>query len=380
MSTIKHRRKTMRHEVVLTPAEEARARGREAGYQSGHDEGYLKGRADYIVSQHTASFPFRQVHVLYIASGKGFPYSPIDEAISSTLRGMVSQLTVIEPGQPISEIAYQIMPDLVLVLDGMFIENEQLDLIRQQGIKTAIWLTDDPYYTDMTTENVNHYDYIFTLESNCIPYYQQLGCPQVHHLPFAAYAEHYKPERTRSAQRREVSFIGSAYWNRVEYLNPIMDRLMQHNTIINGIWWDRLPNYAAYQDRIELNKWMGPQETSEAYNASKIVINLHRSHEDDSVNNNAVKIPAASPNPRTFEISACATLQLTDARSDLVKFYTPGREIETYSSPEELLDKVEYYLTHEKERRDIALNALDRTMREHTYGNRLNQMLSIVFP
>ncbi|MEC0372458.1 CgeB family protein [Paenibacillus chibensis] len=380
MSIIKHRKKIIRQEV-LSPAEEARLRGREAGHQEGYEEGYLKGRANYIVSRHAEnSFPFRQMHVLYVASGKGFPYSPIDEAIATTLRGMISQVTVIEPGQPISEIAYQIMPDLVLVLDGMFIQNEQLDAIRQQGIKTAVWLTDDPYYTDMTTENVGHYDYVFTLESNCIPYYQQLGCANVHHLPFAAYVEHYKPERMRSAQRREVSFIGSAYWNRVEYLSPIMDQLMQHHTIINGIWWDRLPNFAAYQDRIEVNKWMGPQETAEAYNASKIVINLHRSHEDDSVNNNAVKIPAASPNPRTFEISACATLQLSDARSDLAKFYTPGVEIETYSSPQELLDKVEYYLNHEKERREIALNALERTMRDHTYGNRLNQMLSIIFP
>lgn len=379
MSTIKHRLRVMQPEV-LTPAEEARARGREAGYQGGYDEGYLKGRADVIVSRHATSFPFRQIHVLYVASGKGFPYSPLDEAISSTLRSMVSQVTVIEPGQPISEVAYQIMPDMVLVLDGMFIQNDQLDAVRRQGIKTAVWLTDDPYYTDMTTENVSHYDYVFTLESNCIPYYQQLGCTQVHHLPFAAFPDHYRPSRKPSVPRREVSFIGSAYWNRIDFLSPIMERLMQRNTLINGIWWDRLPNFAAYQGRIEVNKWMGPEETAEAYNASKIVINLHRSHEDDSVNNNAVKIPAASPNPRTFEISACATLQLSDFRSDLAKFYTPGVEIETYSSPQELLDKIEYYLTHEKERREIALNALDRTMREHTYGNRVNEMLSIVFP
>lgn len=378
MSIVKHRK--MVHHYQPSPAEEARARGREAGYSWGYEEGYLKGRADYIVKSHRESFPFRQLHVLYVASGKGFPYSPMDEAISTTLRGLVAQVTVIEPGQSVSEIAYQLMPDLVLVLDGMFVQNEQLDDIRRQGIKTAVWLTDDPYYTDMTTENVNHYDYVFTLESNCIPYYQQLGCKQVYHLPFAAFPDFYKPARTPSPQRRDVSFIGSAYWNRIEFLSPIMDRLMQYNTLINGIWWDRLPNFAAYRDRIEVNKWMGPQETSDAYNASKIVINLHRSHEDDSVNNNAVKIPAASPNPRTFEISACATLQLTDSRSDLAKLYTPGKEIETYNSPEELLDKIQYYLHHEQERREIALNALDRTLREHTYGHRLNQLLSIVFP
>ncbi|MFU1793555.1 glycosyltransferase [Paenibacillus azoreducens] len=379
MSTIKRRNRVVQP-VRVSPVEEARTQGRKAGYLGGYEEGYLKGRADYIFKTHSATFPFRPLHILYVASGKGFPYSPIDEAISSTLQGLVARLTVIEPGQLTSEAVYQVMPDLVLVLDGMFVPNSQLDIIRQQGFKTAVWLTDDPYYTDMTMGNVSHYDYVFTLESECIPIYQQLGCPRVYHLPFAAYPGHFKPIGMPSVQRREVSFIGSAYWNRIDFLNPIMDRLMQHNTIINGIWWDRLPSYAAYEDRIEVNKWMEPEQTAEAYSASKIVINLHRSHEDDSFNNNTTKIPAASPNPRTFEISACGTLQLSDNRSDLAKFYTPGREIETYSSPAELIDKIEYYLTHEKERRDIALGALERTLREHTYGHRLNQMLSVIFP
>jgi hypothetical protein len=35
-------------------------------------------------------------------------------------------------------------------------------------------------------------------------------------------------------------------------------------------------------------------------------------------------------------------------------------KIETYSSQQELLEKVEFYLTHEKERREIALRALER--------------------
>ncbi|WP_375546930.1 glycosyltransferase [Paenibacillus sp.] len=361
----------------MSPIE--KARGREAGYQVGYDEGYLKGRADYIFRTHSVTFPFRQLHILYVTSGKGFPYSPIDEAISSTLRGMVAQLTVIEPGQLGSEVVNQVMPDLVLVLDGMYVPNDQLDAVRKLGFKTAVWLTDDPYYSDLTVGNVSHYDYVFTLESECIPIYQQLGCSQVHHLPFAAYPGHYKPIGMPSIRRREVSFIGSAYLNRIDYLNPIMDRLMQHNTIINGLWWDRLPSYTAYGDRIEVNKWMDPVQTAETYSASKIVINLHRSHEDHSVNYNTTQIPAASPNPRTFEISACGTLQLSDYRSDLTKFYTPGKEIETYRSPAELIDKIEYYLTHEKERRDIALGALERTLGEHTYGHRLNQMLSVIF-
>lgn len=124
---------------------------------------------------------------------------------------------------------------------------------------------------------------------------------------------------------------------------------------------------------------MGPGETAEVYSGSKIVLNMHRSPYDTTVNNNSVGLTAASPNPRTFEISACGTLQLADVRDDLASFYIPGQEIETFSNPSELYDKVNFYLDHETERREIALRALERTYREHTYSHRLHEMLSRIF-
>lgn len=355
-------------------------KGRIAGHRDGHEEGYLRGCANVIVSRPAQTFAFRQIHVLYVASGKGLPYSPLDEAIIATLQTLTAQVTVSDPRQPISDIAAQLRPDLLIALDAMDIPLEQIDAVRQLGIQTAVWLTDDPYYTDMTVAMAPHYDHIFTLELNCVELYRQLGCSSVHYLPFAAHATQYFPLTTPAPVRREVSFTGSAYWNRVHFFNPILPQLMARKIQINGIWWDRIPEYQAYGEKIELGKWMSPKETNESYNGTKIVINLHRSHEDDSVNNNALKIPGVSPNPRTFEIAASTTLQLTDAREDLARFYKAGEEIETYCSQQELLEKIEFYLTHEKERRNIALRGLERTLKEHTYGHRLDRMLSIIYP
>ncbi|MFD3261321.1 glycosyltransferase [Paenibacillus lentus] len=358
---------------------DSRWKGREAGLKDGFDEGYLRGRAKAIMEAPHTSFPIRPLNVLYVSSGKGFPYSPIDEAIIATLHTLATGVSVAEPGQPVSELAVNVSADLVLVLDGMELPVEEVDAIRAKGIRTAIWLTDDPYYTDMTVRTAPHYDYVFTLERNCLDFYRSAGCANVHYLPFAAYVQHYRPTLTRSPVRREISFIGSAYWNRVQFLQPIIGGLIDKGLMINGIWWDRLPEYASYPDRIEIGKWMGPGETAEVYSGSKIVLNLHRSPHDASVNNNTIGLTAASPNPRTFEISACATLQIADVRDDLSNFYTPGQEIVTFSSPNELLEKVNYYLTHETERREIALRALERTYREHTYSHRLHEMLSRIF-
>lgn len=361
---------------VALPAKQL---GRTAGFQEGFDEGYLRGRMDVLASRPAPVFPFRQIHIMYITSGKEFPYSPVDEGIQETLRSLAATVTVTNPSQPVAQLAAELRPDLVLALDGWNLPLEQVDEIRGLGIRTALWLTDDPYYTDVTAGIVMHYDYIFTLELNCVDFYRQRGCANVHYLPFAAYTGFYRPLRERAANRRNLSFVGSAFWNRVEFFRPIIQELMDRGLYINGFWWDRLFEPGIYPGRVEMDKWMGPHETAEIYSSSKIAINLHRAFNDASVNINSAMIEALSPNPRTFEIAASGTLQIVDARSDVARFYTPGVEIETFASQEELLGKIDFYLSHEKERRDIVLRALDRTLREHTYAHRLNELLSVIF-
>jgi len=220
---------------------------------------------------------------------------------------------------------------------------------------------------------------VFTLERRCVEFYRQAGCPRVYHLPLGVHPLHYHPMNAAPAKRKEISFVGSAYWNRVAVFDQVAAYLASRNTHISGIWWDRLDGYQQLAARIELGKWMEPAETAETYSGAAIVINMHRATDDSTWNSNSKGIGAISPNPRTFEISACATLQLTDIRDDLASYYTPGVEIETYASAEQLVEKLDYYLSHEEERKAIAQRGLLRTMREHTYAHRLRTMLGMLF-
>lgn len=163
------------------------------------------------------------------------------------------------------------------------------------------------------------------------------------------------------------------------FINKIAPVLESCNSMISGWWWERLPHYRRYGGRIKSGIWLTPEETAKFYYGSRIVLNLHRSHDDDSYNCNARKIEAFSVNPRTFEIAASGAFQMTDERSDLLNFYTPGEEVITYQSPEDCMDKIRYYLTHEDERREIALRSLRRTLLEHTYFKRIQALLTAVF-
>ena len=48
-----------------------------------------------------------------------------------------------------------------------------------------------------------------------------------------------------------------------------------------------------------------------------------------------------------------------------------------FDGTEDLLSKIEYYLSHDKERKAIAENAFQKVSENHTYLHRINTMLEI---
>ena len=78
---------------------------------------------------------------------------------------------------------------------------------------------------------------------------------------------------------------------------------------------------------------------------------------------------------RIFDVCGCGGFLLTNYQNELPLYYEIGKEVETFTSEEEFIDKIQFYLTHEKERRTIAENALKRTAQEHTYIHRISKLI-----
>ncbi|MBA4494333.1 DUF3880 domain-containing protein [Paenactinomyces guangxiensis] len=318
-------------------------------------------------------------NILFVTSGiKGEPYTPLEQAIFNALQKVVKRVTMIHPDQNLEELLKRLHPDLVLAFCGVFRPVNQINIIKGLGCKTAVWFTDDPYYTDITRSVAPQYDYVFTQDLGCVSFYQRLGCQKVFHLSLAADHSVFRPIDVDLSYQSDICFIGSGYWNRVYLIDALASYLSEKSVIISGIWWDRLRNFMLLKDKIRLNKWMKPEETARYYNGAKIVVNLHRSH-NDSYNRNSENIQAVSINNRTFEISSCGAFQLTDVRQDLSEFYTPGVEIESFTSINEFIQKVDYYLRNDNERKKIALRGFQRTMKENTYEIRIKQLIRKVF-
>lgn len=81
---------------------------------------------------------------------------------------------------------------------------------------------------------------------------------------------------------------------------------------------------------------------------------------------------------RNFEVPAIGTFMLaedtTDTADKLGDYFAPGEELVTFSSPDELVSLVRYYLAHPTEATRIAWQAYGRAISEHTYTDRFTRL------
>jgi spore maturation protein CgeB len=82
---------------------------------------------------------------------------------------------------------------------------------------------------------------------------------------------------------------------------------------------------------------------------------------------------------RIFDVLGCEGFLITNYQAELPEHFNIGEDLEAYTSLDDLIGKCEYYLLHDKERREIAHNGFEKVKKYHTYDIRLTQMLEIAF-
>ncbi|HKZ78741.1 MAG TPA: glycosyltransferase [Pyrinomonadaceae bacterium] len=77
---------------------------------------------------------------------------------------------------------------------------------------------------------------------------------------------------------------------------------------------------------------------------------------------------------RDFEAPMCRTCYLTGDTDEINEFYEVGREIDTYRTPEELIDKANYYLRHAELAEKLRNQGYRRALRDHTWLHRFKEL------
>ncbi|MED4206757.1 glycosyltransferase [Neobacillus mesonae] len=264
-------------------------------------------------------------------------------------------------------------PDIIISLNR-FLTPETIQQLKRLNIPIGLWVVDDPYLIKHHLKIAQMYHFVVTEDSGSVPVYRRKKM-EVLHLPLAVNPNYYYPMEVPKQYQYDICFVGSALPIRLKMIDDMAVFLKGKNFIIIGRWWERLKNYALLKPHI-LNRTIPPNEVAKYYNGAKIVLNIHRTCND--VQLNPQKIPAHTPNNRTFDIAACKAFQLATCRKDLDKYFDINDEIICYQGVHELKDKINYYLQNEEERQNIAENAYQRTMEQHTYVHRLKELIQMI--
>ncbi len=189
------------------------------------------------------------------------------------------------------------------------------------------------------------FDMVFVAQKDYLPRYRDaVGHDQVYWLPLAAAEDRHR--RLELPRIYEVAFVGN-----IARAHRTSARLR------------RLKKLASRFNTNDFFRHYPPDEVGRVYSQAKVVFNT-------SI--------AGDVTMRIFEGSGCGALMLTDSdQNGLRDLFEIGNEIVLFRDDEDLIEKISYYLAHDKERVEIAEAGYRRTTEDHTYGHRAQRILEL---
>jgi spore maturation protein CgeB len=207
------------------------------------------------------------------------------------------------------------------------------------------------------------YDVYVTTKRNITADLNRAGARRVTWVPFAYEPTLHYPEGPASEDEwqkwgSDVVFVGGADADRV----PFFRRLASDPTLrlrLFGGYWGRYRELRPAWGGFVLGR-----DYRLALGGSKIAPCLvRRANRDGHV-------------MRSFEVPACGAFLLAERTEEHLELFEEGKEMASFASPEELEDKVRYYVTHESQRRRIAEAGHRRvTGGGNAYRDRLIELL-----
>jgi spore maturation protein CgeB len=288
---------------------------------------------------------------------------------------------------------------------------EAIDEIRALGIKTVNWYCNGSYQLHLVKEISPHYDWCLAPEKFRLSDYLAMGARPIY-CQEAANPNVYKPYDLPIDF--DVSFVGQAYGDRPSHIKYLRDqgidiRLWGHGwrdyfserpepdpikralyvgrrlTTLQG--WQAvvgratrafgenagtatqtIPAPIAFPASI-LGGVLSDLEMIQMYSRSKINLGFSSCGETHKTEERILQVRL-----RDFEVPMSGGFYMVEYMEELEEFFEIGKEIVCYSGPEDLADKIKYYLLHDSEREAIRKAGHERCLRDHTWQKRFEKV------
>lgn len=207
-----------------------------------------------------------------------------------------------------------------------------------------------------------HYDVLFTSLPTHVAKFKALGV-RAEYLPLA-----FDPRMLKDCGERsiDIGFVGGL--GKDLFWNAGTDTLEAVARAFRGkfSWW-------GYKRNLEsiplLESWWGEKwgrDMYEIYGKSKIVVNRHGEVSQGYANN-----------LRMFEATGMGAMLITEDAPNIRELF-PEDAIVTYTDPDDLCRKIDYYLKDDRERAKIAKRGQDWTLTHHTYRIRMKRVSEVL--
>ncbi len=255
--------------------------------------------------------------------------------------------------QELYELARREKPEFLFAVLVDFPLDPHHEVFREIGgsgeTTTLHWFCDDHWRFEKYSQHVApHFHFVTTTASSAPPKYAQIGLGgRTIKTQWACNHELYTPHDI--PQDIDVSFVGQPHGDRVPFLNGVAAHGLPVSVF--GFGWQHRPRLPFHQ-MVRL------------FSRSRINLNL----------SNSSTLAGQQIKGRNFEVPGAGGFLLSGHADNLGEYYKDGVEIVTYASAEELADKARFYLAHDAERLRIAEAGRRRTLAEHTWHHRYDQI------
>jgi spore maturation protein CgeB len=211
------------------------------------------------------------------------------------------------------------------------------------------------------------FDVVFTTKPRNLFELPILGAKKVF-LVFQAYDSNFhKPVALSIEEHKtwgaDVSFVGTFESDRAKKMLFLAERGIQVR--VWGSNWESWQN--KHHNLLVEAKPVYNEDFIKVINSTKINLNFLR------------KMNRDKHTSRSLEIPACQGFMLAERTDEHMQLFEEGKEAEFFSYPDELIEKIKYYLAHEEERQRVAKAGRERCIRSgYSHHERLKVMLEEV--
>jgi spore maturation protein CgeB len=281
---------------------------------------------------------------------------------------LFSRLYLARYNRKVSKIVEKTKPDITLIFKGVYLTEQTMTHIRKFCNLVIHYMTDEAEGNNFErSKKVSLLsDYVFTSMEKFIPLYKKLGI-NAKYLGYACEPDMHRKLPFNINDYRyfscDICFIGT-YRKEREYL---LSKLKNYNLKIFGPGWFLRCKNKQLRRKI-MNRSVKGHELAKAYNYSKIAINIFKKID---------VLFGTKANMRVYEALGCGSFLLTDYANEIEDLFQIGKEIIIYNN-DDLLEKIDYYLSNKKEREEIAIKGQEKVYKNYTYWHRINEILKTI--